>query len=214
MHCVFSKCPWKVYNIEVLYGFLYLKSQSRVEIQVELNVIYGEQSPQLPRTKHWFNEYKAVRTSVVDMKKSGRPCDINEKITSKLKEFIQNERRITVRKLADYNVAVWICKLWSMFVNACCIISSRWMRHHYLYTFLIQKEWKLPGETSSKKMKVSTAHKKALMLSILWDANGAILMDFAESWVRINREYYVNLVQQAKKLRRKSRVCVVYYTGQ
>ena len=34
---------------------------------------------------------------------------------------------------------------------------------------------------------------------------------FAEYWVRINREYHVNLVQQAKKLKRKSRVCDLYY---
>jgi len=32
------------------------------------------------------------------------------------------------------------------------------------------QEWKLTGQTSSKKMKVSTAHKKGLMLHIFWDA--------------------------------------------
>ena len=74
--------------------FLYLKGKSRYEIQVEVNNVYGEQSPSLPTIKRWFNEFKARRTSIVDM-------EINEKITSKLKEIIQNERRITTRKLTE-----------------------------------------------------------------------------------------------------------------
>jgi [histone H3]-lysine36 N-dimethyltransferase SETMAR len=49
--------------------------------------------------------------------------------------------------------------------------------------------------------------QKALMLTTFWDANGMILVDFAEAGVRINSEYYSRLVLQARKLRRKSRVC-------
>lgn len=60
-------------------------------------------------------------------------------------------------------------------------------------------------------MRSSTSHKKALMLSIFWNANGVILVDFAESGVRLNSEYYTNLVQQARKLTRKSRVYDLYY---
>ena len=58
----------------------------RDEIQVDLNDVYGEQSPSLPTIKHWFIEFKAGRTSVVDMEKSGRPYEINEKITSRLRK--------------------------------------------------------------------------------------------------------------------------------
>jgi len=79
--------------------FLYLKSKGRDEIQVELNDVYDERSPSLSTIKCWFNEYKAGRMSVVNMEKSGRPCETNEKIMSKLEEIIQNERRITTRKL-------------------------------------------------------------------------------------------------------------------
>jgi len=50
---------------------------------VELGDVYGEQSPSLSTIKRWFNEFKAGKTSV-DMEKSKRPCEINEKITSKL----------------------------------------------------------------------------------------------------------------------------------
>jgi len=81
--------------------FLYLKGKSRDEIQVELNHVYSEQSPSLQTIKRGFIVFKAGRTSLVDMEKSGRLCEINEKITSKLEEIIQNERKITTRKLTE-----------------------------------------------------------------------------------------------------------------
>jgi len=233
--------------------FLYLKGKSREEIQVELNDVYGEQSPSLATIKRWFNDFKAGRTSVVDMEKSGRPSEINEKITAQLHEIIQNERKITTRELTSrLNVSKGtlqtllstsgIRKLCSRFVPRlltadmqarrlqCCRLNLQTLEHvgegmlHNIITMdetplslyipdskRESQEWKLPGETSSKKMRASTSHKKALMLSIFWDANGVILMDFAESAVRINSDYYVNLVQQARKLRRKSRMCDLYY---
>jgi histone-lysine N-methyltransferase SETMAR len=73
------------------------------------------------------------------------------------------------------------------------------------------QEWKFPGEPSSKKMRSSTSHRKSLMLSVFWDANGIILSDFARNGVRIDSAYYSNLVQSARKLRRKSRVSKLYY---
>ena len=76
---------------------------------MELNDVYGEQRPSLPTIKRWFNEFKSKRTSIVDMEKYKRPCEINEKITSNLKEIIQNERRITTRKLTErLNVSKFI----------------------------------------------------------------------------------------------------------
>ena len=60
-------------------------------------------------------------------------------------------------------------------------------------------------------MRSSTVHKKALMLSLFWDANGVILADFADSDVRIDSEHYSKLAQQTRKLRRKSRVCDLFY---
>jgi len=64
LHCGFSKCPRKVYNIEILYGFLYLKGKSRDGIQVELDDVYGEQSSSQPTIKRWFNEFKTGKTFV------------------------------------------------------------------------------------------------------------------------------------------------------
>jgi histone-lysine N-methyltransferase SETMAR len=73
------------------------------------------------------------------------------------------------------------------------------------------QEWKFQGESCSRKMRSSTCHRKSLMLSVFWDANGIIFSDFAENGVRIDSVYYADLVQRARKLRRKSRVSKLYY---
>jgi len=72
-------------------------------------------------------------------------------------------------------------------------------------------EWKFPGEASTKKMRSSAFHRKAMMLTLFWDANGVILADFLNSGTNINSEYYSNLVLEARKKRRKSRLCDLYY---
>ena len=66
-------------------------------------------------------------------------------------------------------------------------------------------EWKFPGETSSKKMRSGTSHRKCLMLSIFWDAHGVILVDFADKQVHINSSYYSDLVDKCRHARRKER---------
>jgi len=78
----FFKMSLESVQYRSIIRFLYLKGKSRDEIQVELNDVYGERSKSLPTKKRYFNEFKAGRTSVVDIEKSKRPCEINEKITS------------------------------------------------------------------------------------------------------------------------------------
>jgi hypothetical protein len=60
-------------------------------------------------------------------------------------------------------------------------------------------------------MRSSATHRKFLTLSVFWDAKGIILTDFAENGVRVDSVYCSNLVERTRKLRRKSRVCKLYY---
>lgn len=81
--------------------FLFLKGKSREEIRVELNAVYGEESPSEATIKRWFNDFKRGRTSVIDQQKCGRPSEIDEKITEKLEKIIVSERKITTRELTS-----------------------------------------------------------------------------------------------------------------
>ena len=73
------------------------------------------------------------------------------------------------------------------------------------------KEWKFPGETSTKKLRASTCHRKSLMLTVFWDFHGVVSIDFADNDVKINSCYYVEQVKKARKSRRKSRKCNLYF---
>ena len=73
--------------------FLLLEGNSREEIRVKLSAVYGEQCPSMATIKRWFNYFQSGRTSVMDEEKSGRPCEISEKITEKQIEIVQIERR-------------------------------------------------------------------------------------------------------------------------
>lgn len=72
-------------------------------------------------------------------------------------------------------------------------------------------EWKFPGEKGSLKNRTSTIHRKALMMTIFWDSSGVILVDFLPNGTTITGEYYSNLVKEARKKRRKSRVSELYF---
>ena len=67
------------------------------------------------------------------------------------------------------------------------------------------KEWKFQGESASRKLQSGTSHGRSMMLSVFWDINGLLLIDFA------SREYYAQLVQQARKIRRKPYRQELYY---
>lgn len=66
------------------------------------------------------------------------------------------------------------------------------------------KEWKFPGESCTKKLRASISHKKCMMLTIFWDFYGVVTVDFADKDVKINSQYYVEKLQEARKIRRKS----------
>jgi histone-lysine N-methyltransferase SETMAR len=66
-------------------------------------------------------------------------------------------------------------------------------------------EWVMPGEKPAKKMRTGTSHKKCLMLTVFWDVNGIIKVDFADKNTRINSQYYSNLITEARTMRGKRR---------
>lgn len=218
-----------------------------------MNDAYGEEAPSVATVKRWLNEFKRGRTSVLDDERSGRPPEIDEKITQKCQEIVQSERRITTRELKTrlyiskgtvHNIlrSLGVRKLCSRFVphfltaemqarrlksckqNIACFnqLGERFldniitMDETPLSLYLPESkresaEWKLPGETSSRKLRSGTSHRKAVMLSVFWDSSGVILIDFLDSGNNIDGKYYSDLVVRARKKRRKSRLSELYY---
>jgi len=71
-------------------------------------------------------------------------------------------------------------------------------------------EWRKSGESAPLKMRSGTSHRRSLMLTVFWNASGIQLVDFADKGVRINSEYYSNLLSEARKKIRKPRNIPLY----
>ena len=65
------------------------------------------------------------------------------------------------------------------------------------------KEWKLPGEVSSRKLRSGFSQRREVMMTIFWDSRGVVHTDFADKATKINGEYYARVVEEARKKRRK-----------
>jgi histone-lysine N-methyltransferase SETMAR len=227
--------------------FLILRHVPNDQILSQLEETYGEGCPSHRALYKWIALFKQGRQSVFDEQRSGRPCEISDKIKEKCESLLRENRRITTRALADaVNVSkgslqailheLGVRKLASRFVprflslEMCenrlnCSQANLLMFQQYGEAFLRNiitqdetplslylpeskresSEWKFPGETSSRKLRAGTSHRKCLMLSIFWDARGVILVDFAEKNTRLNSAYYSDLVHKCRHARRKER---------
>lgn len=67
------------------------------------------------------------------------------------------------------------------------------------------KEWKFPDEKPTKMLRSGQSHGRCFMLTLFWDSKGVVLMDFADRDVKINAEYYIKLLEQVRRTRRKPR---------
>lgn len=66
-------------------------------------------------------------------------------------------------------------------------------------------EWCFPCESAPRKLRSGTSHKRAAMLTVFWDSHGIIKIDFLEKGLTMNSEYYVELLRDVRKSRRKPR---------
>jgi histone-lysine N-methyltransferase SETMAR len=66
-------------------------------------------------------------------------------------------------------------------------------------------EWRLPHEKAPMKMRPGTSHRRCLMLTVFWDCQGLIKIDFADKNVKMDSTYYAALITETKSLRRKPR---------
>ena len=65
------------------------------------------------------------------------------------------------------------------------------------------KEWVLPGQKPANVLRHGTTHKKIVMLTLFWDVKGHLKVDFTDGV--INSDYYKDLINEVRNLRRKPR---------
>ena len=100
-------CPAKC-EVRSVIRFLNLQGQPAVRIHEELVSVYGTGVMSVEKVRKWCREFKAGRTDVHDLSRSGRPnTAVNVDSITAVRALVQNNHRITEeeirRSLADEN---------------------------------------------------------------------------------------------------------------
>ena len=70
------------------------------------------------------------------------------------------------------------------------------MKQHYVCIFLNQsviQEWCKEGDARPLKMKPGSCHRRQFMLTVFWNYEGVVLLDFLEKGSNLTGEYYKQL---------------------
>ena len=72
------------------------------EVLKMLNIAFGESAMSKTRVYEWYKRFQDGREDVEDDERPGRPSTSQtDENVEKVKEMIMNDRRITIRELAD-----------------------------------------------------------------------------------------------------------------
>jgi len=92
----------KVRNNAFAPSFVLKSEKPATETYKLLQQAYGEDAVGRTQVFDWFRRFKEGRTSAENDPRSGRPSTSrNEKISAKVRTIFRNNRRLTVREIAD-----------------------------------------------------------------------------------------------------------------
>ncbi|XP_018317254.1 uncharacterized protein, partial [Mycetomoellerius zeteki] len=79
-----------------------LRSNTSMQIKVELDAVYGDCAPSFATGKRWVAEFKRGRTSLADDERSGRLTTVTTTDNiEEIHQMIMDNRRIKVREIAE-----------------------------------------------------------------------------------------------------------------
>lgn len=76
-------------------------------------------------------------------------------------------------------------------------IDESWIYHYDVETKIQSKEWTHRGSPPPRKFKMQPSAGK-VMLTVFWDAEGVILVDFLQKGATITGAYYANLIPKLR----------------
>jgi len=83
-------------------------------------------------------------------------------------------------------------------------MDETWLYHYDPETKQQSVEWRHSGSTRPKKFRVQKSAGKFLV-SIFWDQDGVLLIDYLPKGQTINAEYYSSLLVQLKEILKEKR---------
>lgn len=129
--------------------------------------------------------------------------------------FVPGSRQGSWRRKWDQSVLFLVKTIWNFskkFEITFWIASLPWTKLHWLLlAIFLNQDRNLRyrnslNETASKKLRVSTCHKRAAMLPVFWDAIGILFLDFLGAETKIDNGYTAMLFNKWGK--EKKELCL------
>ncbi|UYV65028.1 hypothetical protein LAZ67_3002864 [Cordylochernes scorpioides] len=106
------------------------------------------------------------------------------------------------RKLSSDNLALFEANP-EEFVNRFVTMDETWAHHFTSESKQQSMQWRLSGSPPPKKTKTVPSGK--VMVSVFWDSEGVLLLDFLNKGQTITGNYYANFVKQIRKAIKEKR---------
>ncbi|UYV72345.1 hypothetical protein LAZ67_9002716 [Cordylochernes scorpioides] len=118
-------------------------------------------------------------------------------------KLLTPEKKALRRKLSSDNLALFEANP-EEFVNRFVTMDETWAHHFTPESKQQSMQWRHSGSPPPKKAKAVPSVGK-VMLSVFWDSEGVILLDFLNKGQTITGDYYSNLVKQLREAIKEKR---------
>lgn len=90
------------------------------------------------------------------------------------------------------------------FIDCFVTVDESWVHYYDPETKCQSREWRHRGSPPPRKFRVQSSAGK-VMLTVFWDSQGAILMDFLRKGSTITGQYYANLIRKLREAIKEKR---------
>ncbi|UYV76704.1 hypothetical protein LAZ67_14001830 [Cordylochernes scorpioides] len=163
--------------------------------------IYGESCLSQKNIYKWVNEFKNGRITCTDIERPGRPSVTATPSTiNAVENLILEDRKISIFTIADnLNISYGTALLkryeeeGDHFLGQIVTGDESWCYHYDPSTKHASMEWKRGDSPRPKKIRSQRSAGKVL-LTIFWDVDGPICVDFFSSRQRMNSDLYCDIL--------------------
>ncbi|CAB3251407.1 unnamed protein product [Arctia plantaginis] len=160
-----------------------------------LTKAYGESAMSKVRIYEWYKRFQDGHENVEDDERPGRPStSTTDENVKKVKEMVMNDRRITIRKVAD-DVGISVGSCHEIFSDV--LGDETWVYGYDVETKAQSSQWRHSGSPRPKKTRQVRSNSK-IKLTVFFDFNGIVHHEFLPQGQTMNKEYCLQVQRRLR----------------
>ncbi|KAL4120451.1 hypothetical protein QTP88_013142 [Uroleucon formosanum] len=177
--------------------------KNETETYTMIKTAFGEYSLSRSVTFEWYKRFKDGRQSTDDDPRSGRPSTSrNDDVVKKIKEKVRNDRRLTVRELAnEAGISIGSC---DEILTENLQMKRTWVYGYDPETKFQSSQWITKFSPRPKKARQVRSNVKT-MLIVFFDIEGIIHYEFVPHGQTVNQVFYKDVLIRLRERIRKKR---------